>query len=133
MAGYGADLDETPRWRLSILFLVVVVLSLVGHVGLHKLEEYFRKHKRMGLRHTLQSLKDELFALGLITLLLIVLQDQIVKMCIDGGSSAYDKPYPKNRKLLAGTGGNWLCLLVDREFLILFIVSDIVFVMAYQY
>jgi len=61
-------------------------------------------------------LKDELFALGLITLLLIVLQDQIVKMCIDGGDDyygsydKYDSGYPeKNRKLLAGTGDSFEC------------------------
>eukprot|EP01023_Acetabularia_acetabulum_P017317 TRINITY_DN1862_c0_g1_i10.p1 TRINITY_DN1862_c0_g1~~TRINITY_DN1862_c0_g1_i10.p1 ORF type:complete len:641 (-),score=110.36 TRINITY_DN1862_c0_g1_i10:2695-4617(-) len=107
MAG-GADLDDTPRWRLSVLFMVVVVLSLAGHIGLHSLEEYFRRSKRHGLKHTLQSLKDELFALGLITLLLIVLQDQIVKMCIDS-DDAYSSSYPydtygseyKNRKMLA--------------------------------
>eukprot|EP01023_Acetabularia_acetabulum_P006120 TRINITY_DN12554_c0_g1_i11.p1 TRINITY_DN12554_c0_g1~~TRINITY_DN12554_c0_g1_i11.p1 ORF type:complete len:653 (-),score=135.65 TRINITY_DN12554_c0_g1_i11:726-2684(-) len=110
MAGYGADLDETPRWRLSILFLVVVFLSLVGHIGLHCLEEYFKKHKRTGLKHTLQSLKDELFALGLITLLLITLQDQIVKLCIDGGDDTYSQGYPTtNRKLLAGTGDSFKC------------------------
>eukprot|EP01025_Chloroclados_australasicus_P056546 TRINITY_DN700_c0_g1_i11.p1 TRINITY_DN700_c0_g1~~TRINITY_DN700_c0_g1_i11.p1 ORF type:complete len:666 (-),score=84.88 TRINITY_DN700_c0_g1_i11:920-2917(-) len=121
MAGYGADLDETPRWRLSVLFMVIVVLSLVGHIGLHSLEEYFRKQKRKGLKHTLQSLKDELFALGLITLLLITLQDQLVKICVPGGDDKYggydkysDYPqppdYPKgNRKLLAGTGGDFEC------------------------
>eukprot|EP01023_Acetabularia_acetabulum_P041799 TRINITY_DN4094_c1_g1_i4.p1 TRINITY_DN4094_c1_g1~~TRINITY_DN4094_c1_g1_i4.p1 ORF type:complete len:649 (+),score=89.07 TRINITY_DN4094_c1_g1_i4:255-2201(+) len=110
MAGYGADLDETPRWRLSILFMIIVILSLIGHVGLHMLEEYFKRHKRIGLKHTLQSLKDELFALGLITLLLLVFQDDIVKICIDGNSAKNDynssyssTDYPaKNRKLLAG-------------------------------
>eukprot|EP01023_Acetabularia_acetabulum_P017880 TRINITY_DN1899_c1_g1_i1.p1 TRINITY_DN1899_c1_g1~~TRINITY_DN1899_c1_g1_i1.p1 ORF type:complete len:642 (-),score=69.84 TRINITY_DN1899_c1_g1_i1:3023-4948(-) len=101
MAG-GADLDETPRWRLSILFMIIVVFSLVGHIGIHMLEEYFRRHKRIGLKHTLSSLKDELFALGLITLLLLVFQDQIVKMCIDGNSSKDDYYGSKDRKLLAG-------------------------------
>eukprot|EP01025_Chloroclados_australasicus_P005895 TRINITY_DN118_c0_g1_i6.p1 TRINITY_DN118_c0_g1~~TRINITY_DN118_c0_g1_i6.p1 ORF type:complete len:662 (-),score=61.27 TRINITY_DN118_c0_g1_i6:819-2804(-) len=129
MAGYGADLDETPRWRLSVLFMVIVVLSLVGHIGLHSLEEYFRKQKRKGLKHTLQSLKDELFALGLITLLLITLQDQLVKICVPGGDDDYGKygsydkyssssGYPTspeyspslgNRKLLAGTGSTFKC------------------------
>eukprot|EP01024_Parvocaulis_polyphysoides_P061896 TRINITY_DN692_c0_g1_i4.p1 TRINITY_DN692_c0_g1~~TRINITY_DN692_c0_g1_i4.p1 ORF type:complete len:599 (+),score=72.04 TRINITY_DN692_c0_g1_i4:115-1911(+) len=108
MAGYGADLDETPRWRLAVLFIVIVILSLVGHIGLHSLQEYFRKHKRVGLKHTLQTLQDELFALGLITLLLITLQDQIVKICIDGNSAGDDyseSDYAaKNRRLLAGYG-----------------------------
>eukprot|EP01025_Chloroclados_australasicus_P037842 TRINITY_DN386_c1_g1_i1.p1 TRINITY_DN386_c1_g1~~TRINITY_DN386_c1_g1_i1.p1 ORF type:complete len:694 (+),score=62.98 TRINITY_DN386_c1_g1_i1:129-2084(+) len=104
MAGYGADLDETPRWRLSVLFMVIVVLSLGAHIGLHSLQEYFRRQKRKGLKHTLQTLTDELFALGLITLILIVCQDQLIKICIDGdsGSSDYDKYTTKNRKLLAG-------------------------------
>eukprot|EP01024_Parvocaulis_polyphysoides_P011023 TRINITY_DN13886_c0_g1_i5.p1 TRINITY_DN13886_c0_g1~~TRINITY_DN13886_c0_g1_i5.p1 ORF type:complete len:621 (-),score=56.12 TRINITY_DN13886_c0_g1_i5:142-1884(-) len=110
MAEYGSDLDGTPRWRLSVLFMVIVVLSLVGHIGVHSLEEYFRIHKRLGLKHTLESLKDELFALGLITLLLITLQDQIVKMCIDGNSAGDDPYYPtKNRKLLAGSGYKFSC------------------------
>eukprot|EP01023_Acetabularia_acetabulum_P005608 TRINITY_DN122_c0_g1_i3.p1 TRINITY_DN122_c0_g1~~TRINITY_DN122_c0_g1_i3.p1 ORF type:complete len:575 (-),score=94.77 TRINITY_DN122_c0_g1_i3:1508-3232(-) len=111
MAGYGADLDETPRWRLSVLFAIIVIFSLVGHIGLHMLEEYYRKHKRIGLKHTLQSLKDELFALGLITLLLLVFQDQIVKICIDGDSAKdgyYGNDAAKNRKLLAGAG-NYEC------------------------
>eukprot|EP01024_Parvocaulis_polyphysoides_P019915 TRINITY_DN1911_c0_g1_i6.p1 TRINITY_DN1911_c0_g1~~TRINITY_DN1911_c0_g1_i6.p1 ORF type:complete len:567 (+),score=67.63 TRINITY_DN1911_c0_g1_i6:88-1788(+) len=99
---YGADLDETPRWRLSVLFLVIVVLSLVGHYGLHGLQHYFKKHNRIGLKHTLQVLQDELFALGLITLLLITLQEYVLQICVNGNSAGddYYPAAPKNRRRL---------------------------------
>eukprot|EP01025_Chloroclados_australasicus_P052683 TRINITY_DN6149_c0_g1_i2.p1 TRINITY_DN6149_c0_g1~~TRINITY_DN6149_c0_g1_i2.p1 ORF type:complete len:383 (+),score=38.62 TRINITY_DN6149_c0_g1_i2:192-1340(+) len=115
MAGEGdANMAETPNWRISVLFLLIVVLSLVGHLFLHWMEEYFRKNKRKGLKHTLESLKDELFALGLITLMLIVLEDQIIKICIKdddyekgdyyGGKN--ETLYEKGRRLLAGGAGD---------------------------
>jgi hypothetical protein len=74
MAGYDSALtiDSTPGWRVALLFIGIVVISVVVNKLTHLLEDALR-HRR-GLSHAVRNLKGEIYQLGVISLLLIGFQ-----------------------------------------------------------
>lgn len=75
MAGAGGDsLSETPGWRVAVLVAVFIVITLLWEKLSEMVEHHLSSKNRLGLRHVVHKLQEELLALGLISLLLIAVQ-----------------------------------------------------------
>ncbi|RCV33794.1 hypothetical protein SETIT_7G111000v2 [Setaria italica] len=77
-----ATLEETPTWIVASVCSAIVLISLVFERGLHHLGKALER-RRVTLYETLLKLKEELMLLGFVSLLLVVFQDLIQKICID--------------------------------------------------
>lgn len=72
--GEGETLSDTPEWRIAVLVAAFIVVTLLWEKLMHKINSYLSAKHRVGLRHIVHKLEEELLALGLISLLLIALQ-----------------------------------------------------------
>uniref|UniRef100_A0ACD5UBW6 Uncharacterized protein n=1 Tax=Avena sativa TaxID=4498 RepID=A0ACD5UBW6_AVESA len=82
MSGGGATLEETPTWIVASVCSVIVLISIIFERCLHYLGKAL-EHRRETLYEALLKLKEELMLLGFISLMLVVSQDLIQKICID--------------------------------------------------
>ncbi|KAM0869233.1 hypothetical protein ACQ4PT_040826 [Festuca glaucescens] len=78
----GATLEETPTWIVALVCSVIVFISIIFERSLHYLGKAL-EHRRETLYEALIKLKEELMLLGFISLMLVVSQDLIQKICID--------------------------------------------------
>lgn len=84
MAGENdPSLTETPDGRIVVLFMTFVAVTYLFDKLTDWVDHYLKHHNRRGLLHTIHKLEEELLALGLISLLLIGLEDYIVRICVD--------------------------------------------------
>ena len=70
----GRDIDETDSVRIAALFMTFIVITLLFEKLTHFLDHNLTGRTRRGLRHALHHIEEELLALGLISLVLIVLE-----------------------------------------------------------
>ncbi|CAO2035195.1 unnamed protein product [Urochloa humidicola] len=77
-----ATLEETPTWIVASVCSAIVLISLVFERALHRLGKALER-RRVTLYEALLKLKEELMLLGFVSLLLVVFQDLIQKICID--------------------------------------------------
>lgn len=89
------SITETPEYRIVVLFMVFVAITLVFEKSSEWVDHYLKKHNRRGLLHTIHKLEEEILALGLISLLLIVFEEYIIQICI---SSDNDEKKGKEKK-----------------------------------
>ncbi|KAF8714838.1 hypothetical protein HU200_027372 [Digitaria exilis] len=82
MSESEATLEDTPTWIVASVCSVIVLISLVFERGLHHLGKALER-RRVTLYEALLKLKEELMMLGFISLLLVVFQNLIQKICID--------------------------------------------------
>ncbi|XP_042467818.1 MLO-like protein 1 [Zingiber officinale] len=85
--GGGGDesnttLEQTPTWFVAIVCSVIVFISVLFERFLHRLGKGLQKNNRKPLFEALQKIKEELMLLGFISLLLVVLQGPIQRICI---------------------------------------------------
>ncbi|XP_048561057.1 MLO-like protein 1 [Triticum urartu] len=78
----GATLEDTPTWIVASVCSVIVLISIIFERSLHYLGKAL-VHRRETLYEALLKLKEELMLLGFISLMLVVSQDLIQKICID--------------------------------------------------
>eukprot|EP00210_Caulerpa_lentillifera_P009490 g9050.t1 len=121
----GRDIDDTEPLRIAELFLVFIVVSLLFGRLMKFLDHRMHGLTKRGLRHTVHHIQEELLALGVISLLLIVSEDYLLRICVhnDDYKSEYneaDSSYDTNdkdsghRRLLAG--GDSECSDSDEPF-----------------
>nr|CAB3487156.1 unnamed protein product [Digitaria exilis] len=82
MSESEATLEDTPTWIVASVCSVIVLISLIFERGLHHLGKALER-RRVTLYEALLKLKEELMMLGFISLLLVVFQNLIQKICID--------------------------------------------------
>ncbi|GAA0142370.1 hypothetical protein LIER_03285 [Lithospermum erythrorhizon] len=87
MAGGGASaitrqLDQTATWVVSLVFSVIIIISILLEKVLHVFGETFEKKNKKALWEALQKIKGELMVLGFISLLLTFGQNYITQVCI---------------------------------------------------
>ncbi|KZV37846.1 MLO-like protein 1-like [Dorcoceras hygrometricum] len=80
--GEGVSLEFTPTWVVALVCTVIVAISLAAERFLHFAGKYLMKKNQGALFQALQKIKEELMLLGFISLMLIVFQDRISKICI---------------------------------------------------
>lgn len=81
-SGEGVSLEYTPTWVVAIVCTVIVAISLAAERSLHVAGKYLLKKNQGALFQALQKIKEELMLLGFISLMLIVFQERISKICI---------------------------------------------------
>ncbi|XP_066349288.1 MLO-like protein 1 isoform X1 [Miscanthus floridulus] len=77
-----ATLEDTPTWIVASVCSVIVLISFVFERALHHLGKALER-RRKTLYEALLKLKEELMLLGFVSLLLVVFQELIQKICID--------------------------------------------------
>ncbi|CAL5027278.1 unnamed protein product [Urochloa decumbens] len=83
MAEEETSLEGTPTWIVASVCSVIVLISLIFERALHRLGKALEHRRRETLYEALLKLKEELMLLGFVSLLLVVFQDAIRKICID--------------------------------------------------
>lgn len=89
------SLADLPSWRIVVLFFSFIVITVLWEKFTHYVDHLLARKKRKGLRHTFHKLQEELLALGLISFLLIVVEEYLVELCVDDDDYKSDK-YGKN-------------------------------------
>uniref|UniRef100_A0A453LWT7 MLO-like protein n=2 Tax=Aegilops tauschii subsp. strangulata TaxID=200361 RepID=A0A453LWT7_AEGTS len=80
--GNSRELDQTPTWAVASVCGVIVLISILLEMGLHKVGEWFAHRKKKAMVEALEKVKAELMVLGFISLLLVFGQSYIIKICI---------------------------------------------------
>ncbi|KAL4859220.1 MLO-like protein 14 [Chlorella vulgaris] len=73
---------DTPTFNLALLLFFMLAFSMLFEWSTKRLKLYLRRRKRNGLAQAVTNLVNEVTLVGLISLLLIVLQDPISKICM---------------------------------------------------
>lgn len=97
MAGEGGDgevlkLDGTPTWIVAAVCSVIVCISLFFERFLHRLGKRFMRKNQKPLFQALQKMKEELMLMGFISLLLVVFQGTIQRICIPESYTRHLRP-----------------------------------------
>lgn len=74
----GRDIEDTDSLRIAELFLVFIVISLLYGRFMHFLNHKLEGPAKRGLRHTVHHIEEELLALGVISLILIVAEVRVL-------------------------------------------------------
>jgi hypothetical protein len=79
----GRNIEETASWRVALFFVVFLVLSLVLEQFFHALEHCLHHIGQVGLEEAVHKIKEELMLMGFISLMLIALEENIVRLCVE--------------------------------------------------
>ena len=82
-AGAGNGIEESPSWRVSSFLFLFLLLSTILEHALEHLEHWLHRKELMGWLGALHNVKDELMLLGFISLLLMIFENDIAKICLD--------------------------------------------------
>jgi hypothetical protein len=86
----GPTLAVIPGWRIGILLALFFLVASFYHWGVARLETYFRRKNKRGLRNVVSQLNTEILILGLISLLLIAFEQYFLLICIPcSGDTCY--------------------------------------------
>ncbi|CAA7025176.1 unnamed protein product [Microthlaspi erraticum] len=89
------ELDQTPTWAVSTVCGVIILISIVLELMIHKIGTLFERKRKKALYEALQKIKNELMVLGFISLLLTFGQNYIASICIPekyGGAMSFCSP-----------------------------------------
>ncbi|XVF62328.1 hypothetical protein PTKIN_Ptkin08bG0208300 [Pterospermum kingtungense] len=75
-------LDQTPTWAVAGVSAVIIIISILLEMVLHKLGTWFTERRKRALYEALDKVKAELMVLGFISLLLTFSQSYIGRICI---------------------------------------------------
>ncbi|KAE8723150.1 MLO-like protein 8 [Hibiscus syriacus] len=76
------NLDKTPTWAVAGVCAVIIIISILLEMVLHKLGTWFTERHKRALFEALDKVKAELMVLGFISLILTFSQIYIAKICI---------------------------------------------------
>ncbi|KAG6475368.1 hypothetical protein ZIOFF_064586 [Zingiber officinale] len=85
-------LEHTPTWIVTLVCTVIVFISFVFERLLHRLGKVLKRKNQKPLFDALQKIKEELMLLGFISLLLVVLQGSIQRICISENLTHHLRP-----------------------------------------
>lgn len=87
------SLADLPAWRIVVLFVVFIFITLIWEKLTHYADHTLAKKRKKGLRHTVHKVQEEVQALGLISFLLILIEEYLVEVCVDADDDDSDKDY----------------------------------------
>ncbi|KAE8715889.1 MLO-like protein 10 [Hibiscus syriacus] len=76
------NLDKTPTWAVAGVCAVIIIISILLEMVLHKLGAWFTERHKRALFEALDKVKAELMVLGFISLILTFSRFYISKICI---------------------------------------------------
>ncbi|KAK8673371.1 hypothetical protein V6N13_111712 [Hibiscus sabdariffa] len=76
------NLDKTPTWAVAGVCAVIIIISILLEMVLHKLGTWFTERHKRALYEALDKVKAELMILGFISLILTFSQSYISRICI---------------------------------------------------
>lgn len=80
-AGAGRNIEETEAWRVVVFWGIFLTLSYWMETALHHLHHYLLGRDAHGLIDALEKIQEELMVTGFVSLVLLVFEPQIVKIC----------------------------------------------------
>ncbi|KAH9619466.1 hypothetical protein KSS87_023108 [Heliosperma pusillum] len=78
----GPSFEATPSWIIGAVAFVIIGVSLGIEKLLTHLGQKLKKNDKTPLYEALQKIKDELMLMGFVSLLLVVVQDNVKHWCI---------------------------------------------------
>lgn len=81
--GAGRNIEETASYRVAIFFIFFLVLSFLLEQFFHRLEHCLHHIGQVGLEEAVHKIKEELMLMGFISLMLIALEEKIVRVCVE--------------------------------------------------
>ncbi|KAL6603414.1 hypothetical protein ACP70R_043775 [Stipagrostis hirtigluma subsp. patula] len=111
--GNARQLDQTPTWAVASVCGVIVLISILLELGLHRIGEFFSHRKKKAMVEALEKVKAELMILGFISLLLVFGQNYIIKICISDHAAntmlpCVEKGHGADKKAVAHLAGDLL-------------------------
>ncbi|XP_020571477.1 MLO-like protein 1 [Phalaenopsis equestris] len=103
--GEELRLDGTPTWIVAVVCTIIVCISLFFERFLHRLGKRFMRKNQKPLFQALQKMKEELMLMGFISLLLVVFQGAIQKICIPESFTHHMRPCKSEDLAGEGNGG----------------------------
>ncbi|KAG0458576.1 hypothetical protein HPP92_023441 [Vanilla planifolia] len=91
-ANKEAKLEGTPTWIVAVVCAVIICASLLFERFLHRLGKALVRMNKKSLFQALEKLKGELMLMGFISLLLVVSQGGIQKICIPESYTRHLRP-----------------------------------------
>ena len=81
--GAGRNLEHTPAIAVFAVFVFFLIVSYAVEQLFHKLDHHFQHKKLHGLSVALGKVKEELMLMGFCSLVLIVFEQDILKLCVN--------------------------------------------------
>eukprot|EP00192_Tetraselmis_astigmatica_P009730 CAMPEP_0117680062 /NCGR_PEP_ID=MMETSP0804-20121206/18138_1 /TAXON_ID=1074897 /ORGANISM="Tetraselmis astigmatica, Strain CCMP880" /LENGTH=960 /DNA_ID=CAMNT_0005489507 /DNA_START=163 /DNA_END=3045 /DNA_ORIENTATION=+ len=75
-------MTEIPTWRVDILYFALLLATLVFTKSDQLLVRYLERKGKTGFLHIYDALKEELLLVGIISLLLSAVQEELAKICV---------------------------------------------------
>ncbi|KAG0487032.1 hypothetical protein HPP92_009127 [Vanilla planifolia] len=100
----GLQLYRTPTWIVAVVCTVIVCISLFFERFLHRLGKRFNRRNQKPLSQALEKMKEELMLMGFISLLLVVFQGTIQKICIAESFTRHLRPCKGEDTSAEGSG-----------------------------
>ncbi|KAK8967792.1 MLO-like protein 15 [Platanthera guangdongensis] len=94
-------LASTPTWIVAVVCTIIIFISLLFERFLHRLGKLFVRKNQKPLFEALQKMKGELMVMGFISLLLVVSQGAIQRICIPASYNRHLRPC-KGKDLAVG-------------------------------
>ncbi|KAK8921737.1 MLO-like protein 1 [Platanthera zijinensis] len=85
-------LESTPTWIVAVVCTIIIFISLLFERFLHRLGKIFVRKNQKPLFEALQKMKGELMVMGFISLLLVVSEGAIQKICIPASYNRHVRP-----------------------------------------
>ena len=85
-ASEGNGIETEPIWRVITFLVGFVVISTVVEVALHSARHYCARTKAYGVLHAITAIEEELMLLGFISLILTVVEKNLLSICISDSS-----------------------------------------------
>eukprot|EP00892_Ulva_mutabilis_P012318 jgi/Ulvmu1/9459/UM052_0027.1 len=129
----GGDFD-TPVYRLVLFFLLILAIDTVWELIDEHVTHTIRKKQHKGLVHAWEQLKFEVMALGLVSLLLVVFEEYLLRICVDkankDGYEDVETEAGYRRRLLAakadcpdGKEPFWSSALIHKIHILIFLIA----------
>lgn len=114
MAGGGEEdpsvrkLDQTPTWAVASVVAVIILVSIILEMVIHRLSKLFTDRRKRALFEALEKVKGELMVLGFISLILTFSQVYIARICIPykAADSMLPCPLKESNEKPKDTGNN---------------------------
>ncbi|KAH1206561.1 MLO-like protein 12 [Glycine max] len=102
---YERSLEDTPTWAFAVVCFVLLAISIIIEHVIDAIGKWFKKKHKSALYESLEKVKGELMMLGFISMLLVVFQGPLSKICISQNVASTWHPCSNPKKALSKSDG----------------------------